>query len=67
VVLSVLQHATMLLVTIGYHIAGAESMAYIAGQVCKVSIAAHSHHACILLSFSIRQRHRHPLGDGRWF
>jgi hypothetical protein len=36
VVLSVLQHATMLLVTIGYHIAGAESMAYIAGEICKV-------------------------------
>ncbi|WIA23496.1 hypothetical protein OEZ85_000240 [Tetradesmus obliquus] len=36
VVLSVLQHATMLLVTLGYHIAGAESLAYIAGQACQM-------------------------------
>lgn len=35
-VLSFLQHITMVLITIGYHIAAAQSMNYIAKEICRV-------------------------------
>lgn len=49
-VLSFLQHITMVLITIGYHIAAAQSMNYIAKEICRVRLVYSASHTLLCIT-----------------